>query len=87
MAGHLNYPASVWDTAKSGMGCRYNRHLSYLAESVIVNVGDSRQDVKLSSLAMPATGVGAAIVVRGWESQPQGEGPQSFGTSSANVTG
>ena len=87
-AGHLNYPAPVRDTAKSGMGRMYNRHLSYLVESVSGNVGDARQDAKPSSPAMPAVRVGAAIVVGGVattrgerESRSQGEGPQSVGTS------
>jgi hypothetical protein len=84
--GHLLYPVSGRDSAKSGLGCEDNRHLSYLAESIFVNVGDSYRDAKLSSPTMPGMRVGAAIVVRGWESQPQGEGSQSVGTSQANVT-
>jgi len=46
-------------------------------------VGGPCQDAKASSPPIPDKGVGAAIVVRGWESQPQGEGPQSVGNSSA----
>src|SRR5262249_41935124 len=78
---HLCYPVGARDTAESGMGCRVNRHLHSLAESVSVNVGGSSQNVKVSSLSRSATNVGAAIVVRGWESQPHGEGPQSGGIS------
>ena len=77
--GHLPYPASVRDTAKSGMGC-FNRHLSHLAESVIRNAGDSQPNAKVSSPPTSAVNVGAAIVVRARESRAHGEGPQSVGT-------
>jgi hypothetical protein len=30
--GHLDYPVSVRDSAKSGLGCFGNRYLNYLAE-------------------------------------------------------
>lgn len=90
-AGHLSYPASVRDSAKSGLGCRGNRHLPYLAESFFVNVGDSLQNAKVSSPPMSEVSVGATIVVRDWESQSHakhrcrclaGEGSQSVGISS-----
>lgn len=84
-AGYLIYPTSGRDTAKSGTGCSDNRHLNYLAESILVNVGGSQQNEKVSSPPMSVVSVGAAIVVRTWESQVQGEGPQSVGTSSAKV--
>jgi hypothetical protein len=74
--GYLPYPVDVRDTAKSGMGRMGNRHLHHLAESISVNVGGSRQDAKASSLPTPDVSVGGSIVVRGWESQPQGEGSQ-----------
>lgn len=51
------------------MGCSDNRHLLYLAESILVNVGDSLQNAKVSSPPMSEVSVGAAIVVRAWESQ------------------
>ena len=57
-----------------------NRHLNYLAESTVVNVGGLYRDVKVSSLPMTGISVGAVIVVGGWESQPQGEGPQEIDT-------
>jgi hypothetical protein len=84
-AEHLSYPASGRDTAKSGIGCSDNRHLSYLAKSITVNVGGLQRNEKVSSPPMSVVSVGAAIVVRAWESQAQGEGPQSVGTSSAKV--
>jgi hypothetical protein len=92
--GYLTYPVSVRDTAKSGMGCRGNHHLNDLAESIAMNVGGLYPDAKDSSRPIPGRSVGAAIVVRGWESQPHaehrqqcsaGEGPQSVGTSRAKV--
>ena len=58
-----------------------NRHLSHLAESILVNVGGSQQNAKVSNPPMVVVSVGAAIVVRVWESQAQGEGPQSVATS------
>jgi hypothetical protein len=44
VVGNLNYPTTVRDSAKSGWGCKGNRHLNYLVESILVNVGDPRQD-------------------------------------------
>lgn len=85
-AGHLIYPVSVRDTAKSRIGCRDNCHLNYLVKFIIVNVGGLHRDAKASSPPMPVVSVGAAIVVRGWESQPLGEGPQSAGIFRAEVT-
>ena len=93
-AGHLSYPASGRDSSKRGLGCEGKCHLNYLAESVFVNVGDCYQDAKMSSPSMFDNRVGAVIVVGAWESQAHaenrrrcfaGEGPQSVGTSSANV--
>jgi hypothetical protein len=83
---YLSYSVGARDTATSGIGLIDNRHLNYLVESISVNVGDSRQNAKASSLPMTDGRVGAVIVVRGWESQPHGEGPQSVGTSNAKVT-
>ena len=82
--GHLIYPISGRDSAESGLGCMGNPHLSCLAESNFVNVGDSQPDAKASSPPMTTVSVGAAIVVRGWESQPPGEGPQSVGIPAQN---
>jgi hypothetical protein len=69
----------MWDSAKSGLGCNFNRHLNHSIESINMNVGDSYQNVKASSQPMTGKRVGAVIVVGGWESQPQGEGRQSVG--------
>ena len=71
---NLNYLISIRDSAKSGLGCLDNRHLNYFVESINGNVGDSYQNAKANS--QPTTGkrVGAAVVVGGWESQPQGKG-------------
>jgi len=77
---NLNYLTDVRDSAKSGLGRKGNRHLNHLAESISVNVGDPCQDAKASSQPIPDKEVGAAIVVRDWENQPQGEGPQSVGS-------
>jgi hypothetical protein len=52
----------------------HNRHLHDLVESIIMNVGGSHMEG--SSPPMKYASVGAIIVVRGWESQPQGEGWQ-----------
>jgi hypothetical protein len=75
----LGYPPPVRDTAKRRIGCSYSRHLNQLAESICVNVGGRCREV--SSQPLNDSGVGAAIVVRGWESQPLGEGPQLVGIS------
>jgi hypothetical protein len=42
---HLAYSKSMWDSAKSGLGCNFNRHLNHSIESISVNVGDSQQNV------------------------------------------
>lgn len=68
------------------MGCSDNCHLNYLVKFIIVNVGGLQRDAKASSPPMSVVRVGAAIVVRGWESQLHGEGPQSAGTFRAKVT-
>jgi hypothetical protein len=82
LAGYLDYPANVRDTAKSGMGYSDNRHLSDFVEFIFVNVGGLLAEV--SSPPMKQASVGAAVVVRGWESQPHGEGPQSVGIPKQN---
>ena len=61
--GYLNYPVGIRDTAKSRMGYVGNRHLQYLAESLSVNVGGSKQNVKGSSLPMSVMSVGGVIVL------------------------
>ena len=78
--GNLIYPVDVRDTAKSGIGYLGNRHLNYLVESIFVNVGGSRQDVKASSLPMAAESVGGVIVLGARESRAHGEGRQFVGS-------
>ncbi len=77
-ASHLTYLADMRDSAKSGLGHRDNRHLNYLVESIVVNVGGSCQDANVSSLRMPDKSVGGSIVVGGRENRSQGEGSQKF---------
>jgi hypothetical protein len=79
--GKPEYPNAIRDTAKSGIGRLGNRRLSYLVEFIFVNVGGSDRNVKASSLLMSGMSVGGPIVVRGWESQPQGEGDQEINVS------
>jgi hypothetical protein len=81
LADHLNYPANVRDTAKSGIGCSGNRHLNYLVEFIFVNVGGSDWNVKESSPLMTGRSVGGVIVVGGRESLPHGEGRQGINVS------
>jgi hypothetical protein len=73
LAGYLNYPADIRDTAKSGMGRIGNRRLHYFAEFISVNVGGSYRNGKESSPLRGGRSVGGLRVVGGWESQPQGE--------------
>ena len=61
--GHLNKPVCIGDSAESGLGYSGNRHLNYLAESILVNVGDSHPYVKVSSPPMMDVRVGGDIVV------------------------
>jgi hypothetical protein len=80
-AGHLIYPADVWDTAKSGMGRRGNRHLNYLVEFIFVNAGGSYWNANESSPQMSSMSVGGVIVVGARESRVQGEGRQGINAS------
>jgi hypothetical protein len=82
-AGYLNYPASVRDTAKSGMGCVDNRHLNYLAKSIYVNVGGFRPDAKASSRPMSDGSVGAVIVVVGVTTPSRSTGKPCAGRRTA----
>ena len=86
-ASHLSYLASIWDTAKSGMGCSDDHHLNYFAESINVNVGDSQQNAKVSSPPLSGVRVGATIVVRARENRVHGEGSQFVENSQAKVSG
>ncbi len=74
--GYLTYPTDIRDAAKSGMGCRDNRHLRYVVESISVNVGGLLAEA--SSLPRKQVSVGGPIVVRERESRPHGEGGQEF---------
>lgn len=78
--GDVDYPVSVRDSARSGLGCFGNRYLHYLVEFISVNVGDSYQHVKASSQPMVGKRVGGSIVVRARESLAQGEGSQEADT-------
>jgi hypothetical protein len=60
---------------RARLGLGGNHHLPPLVECICMNVGGSQRDTKASSPPKPAGSVGVAIVVGGWESQPQGEGP------------
>ena len=72
----MDYHASAGDTVKNGIGRLVTSTYVVALEYIQTNVGDLSQDVKVNRPPMPASGVGAIIVVRGWESQPQGEGWQ-----------
>ena len=71
-ASHLNYLASIRDSAKSGLGYMGNRHLSCLVESIFVNVGGFYQE--MSSPSVNDRSVGGVIVVGARESRVHGEG-------------
>jgi hypothetical protein len=85
--GHTCLPRCRSGFRRARHGSEANRRLNHLAESVIVNVGGRSGDAKASSPPTPSVGVGAAVVVRGRESRPHGEGRQSVGKVAANVTG
>jgi hypothetical protein len=71
---------------RARLGLGGNHHLPLLVECSCMHVGGSQRDTKASSPPKPAGSVGVAIVVGGWESPPQGEGPSSVGTSRPQVT-
>jgi hypothetical protein len=80
-AGYSVYPASVRDSAKSGLGSAANRYLKYPRESDYVNTGGSHQDGKASSPPMLDESVGGSIVLGERESRVQGEGSQEVNIS------
>jgi len=85
-AEHPIYPAPVRDSAKSGLGSAANRYLNYPVESICVNMGDSYQNVKVSSPPMSHRRVGGFMVLGGRESRLQGDGSQEVNISqSRNV--
>jgi hypothetical protein len=59
-------------------GSRISSHLRASVEYIIVNVGGSDMDVKVSSPPMTYQSVGAAIVVGARESRAHGEGRQGI---------
>jgi hypothetical protein len=76
--GHLIYPMSVQDTAKSGIGCCGNRCLNHLVERIGVNVGGLCGEG--SSPPVKRMGVGGVIVLGARESRVHGEGRQGIDT-------
>jgi hypothetical protein len=81
--GHLIYPMSVQDTAKSGIGCRGNRCLHHLVERIGVNVGGPCGEG--SSPPVKRMSVGGVIVLGGRESRLQGEGRQGIDTPKVEI--
>ena len=66
--------SSVRDTSERGTGCTGNRHLSYSAKSISVNVGGSSRNANGSCPQMFWMSVRTLIVVSVRESRIQGEG-------------
>ena len=83
-ACYLDYHVSAGDTAKSGIGRLVTSTYVAASEYIHMNVGDLSQDAKVNRPPMPASGVGAIVVVGGWESQLHGEGWQPVGKSNAD---
>jgi hypothetical protein len=83
-ACYLDYHASAGDTAKRGIGRLATSTYVVAFEYIHTNVGELSQDAKANRPPRPDSGVGAIIVVGGWESQPHGEGWQLGGKSNAN---
>ena len=77
----LDYHVSAGDTAKSGVGRLVTSTYVVAFEDIHTNVGDLSQDAKVNCPPMPASGVGAIIVVGGRESLPHGKGWQLVGKS------
>jgi hypothetical protein len=61
-----------------------SHHLHTSVKYIVVNVGGSGMDVKVSSPPMTYQSVGGVIVLRGRESRPHGEGRQLVGISTQN---
>ena len=78
-------PHSLSGFRRARLGLSDNRRLNHRIESICVNVGGSARNVKASSLPKTVLSVGAAIVLGGRESRPQGEGRQFVGRTQAKV--
>ena len=79
----MDYHVSAGDTVKNGIGRLVTSTSVVAFEYIHTNVGDLSQDAKVNRPSMPDPGVGAIIVVGGWESPPQGEGWQLEGKPNA----
>jgi hypothetical protein len=66
------------------LGSLTSSHLRASVEYIIVNVGGSGMDAKVSSPPMTYQSVGGVIVLGGRESRLQGEGRQLVGISTQN---
>jgi hypothetical protein len=66
------------------IGSQISHHLRTSAEYIIVNVGGSDMNVKVSSPPMTCQSVGGVIVLGGRESRLHGEGRQLDGISTQN---
>jgi len=84
--GHLLSPSTFGIPLSVRIGTVRNRRLNDPAESTVTNVRNPQLDAKAVSRPMPDVGGGAAVVVRGRENRPHGEGRQSFGKAGAKVT-
>jgi len=80
-----DYCLFAGDTAKSGMGCIGNQCLNYRGDDSHTNVGELTWNVKVNPPPISTSEVGGVIVVRGWDSQPQGEGRQGIIFLSSDV--
>ena len=78
-ACYLDYHVSAGDTAKSGIGRLVTSTYVVAFEYIHTNVGDLSQDAKVNRPPMPASGVGAIVVVGDGENPLHGEGWQVDG--------
>jgi len=67
------------EPAVSRSGCRETGTYVTTLECIISNAGSGHRDAKAGSPPMPGDRGGAAVVVRGRESRPHGEGRQFVG--------
>jgi hypothetical protein len=76
--GKPDVPSVRLGFRKERLGSAISHHLSAFAEYIVVNVGGSGMDAKVSSPPMTYQSVGGVIVLGGRESRLQGEGRQGI---------
>jgi hypothetical protein len=80
IGGKPDVPADWSGFREERLGSIISSHLRASVEYIVVNVGGSGMDAKVSSPPMTSQSVGGVIVLGAWESHVHGEGRQGIDT-------